>query len=258
MKTIRISIFCVSFCILFSCGSDELKTAQIQNITGLELYEKGDYKKSLYFFLKAANHTDIPDSNKAIYFDNIAHAYFHTSQPDSAKFFYKKVCQLAQSNRSDCNISLANLLLLDDKIDSARSLLEEIVAKDSTNGAVNNLLGLIYIGDYGQAFFNPELGYKFNNRAYWYFRDAGSKFALAKNEYFLNNTEKAIALFSQLHQQFPKNEGYLVSLILMKGEKGDRLNFDRLLRELKKRFPQQYGTVVSQINPGSHSLRWNL
>jgi len=246
------------FLLLYSCKPGELKTATIENGTGLRLYEKGEYKRALYFFMKAAAHENLPDSNKAIFFANIAHAYANIHQADSAKYFYKKASEAYLPGSVNATLSMVNLFLIDEKIDSAKRYLELAYSTDSSSGEVNNLLGLIYIGDYGQAYYNPEKAYKFNNKAFLVFRDAASKFALAKNEYFLNNVDKSITLFSQLRRENPGNENYLVSLILIKIENGDLSNMNFLVRELKNRFPRSYSKVISQLSVGKHAVRWNL
>ena len=158
----------------------------------------------------------------------------------------------------NAKLSMVNLFLMDEKIDSAKRYLEEAYSIDSSRGEVNNLLGLIYLGDYGQAYYNPEKAYKFNNEAFLVFKDAASKFALAKNEYFLNNVDRSITLFTQLRREKPTNENYLVSLILIKIENGDLSNINYLVRELKSRFPGSYHRVVSQLSFGTHVVRWNL
>ncbi|MFT3935799.1 MAG: tetratricopeptide repeat protein [Chitinophagaceae bacterium] len=259
----RIFIFkCIIFFSLISslvsCKQEDLKTAIIQNNAGLALYNKADYKKARYFFLKAASHENLPDTNMAVFFYNIARTYSITSEMDSAKYFYQKSCKLYSATSQAFKISKASIFLLESKTDSARKVLEEGYEIDSTNGTINNLLGLIFIGEYGEDYFNPNVAYKFNVRAYSYFKDEPSKFALAKSEYFVYNTERAISLFSQLHRQYPKNETYLTSLILIKGEKGDQQNLNMLTQELKRKFPNDYDKVISQINTGQHSLRWNV
>src|SRR4051812_39977350 len=134
MTVIKLITVCSFFFLLCSCETDDLKTAKLENTTGVKLYGKGDYKKALYFFMKAAGHKNLPDSNKAIFLGNIAHSYSKMNQPDSAKFFYKKASGDFNPNSSYFNINMANAFLIDTKIDSALKYLEEAYKVDSSSG----------------------------------------------------------------------------------------------------------------------------
>ena len=256
MAIFRYILFISIVSLVCACKSNDLETARIQNSSGLKLYDKGDYKKAVYFFIKASKYENLPDTIRAIYIENIASAYARSAKLDSSEYFYRKAATLYSPLSRNYKVDMANSFLVRDSIDSALQILHDAYRIDSSNGTVNNLLGLIYLGEYGHNYLDPGQAYKYNKKAFEQFQDAPSKFALAKNEYLLNNTERAITLFSQLHIAYPRHKGYLISLILIKGEKGNEPNMDMLLRELKRKFPGSYASTVSQIAPGHHTLTW--
>lgn len=242
----------------FSCDSKQstVEKAKDLNREGLDYFEKGDYKEARRLFFEATEQPNLPDTTRAIYFENIADAYARDTLYDSARTMYTTAAKLYPHPVPKYYINMAYAYFQYSRIDSALSMLEAGFRADSNNAVINNLLGLVYLGEYDKEHFDPGKAYRYNLKARKLYLDARTKLMLAKNEYHINNTWRALALFRQLHLEYPSEKAYLISLILIKAELEDSTDLEILKAELKKNFPDNYKTTINDISPGQHTLSW--
>lgn len=243
---------------MISCNSKQrtVEKAKDLNREGLDYFEKGDYKEARRLFFEAAEQPTLPDSSKAIYFENIADAYARDTLYDSARAMYTFAANLYPHPVPKYYINMAYAYFQYSHIDSALTMLEEGFRTDSNNAVINNLLGLVYLGEYDKKHFDPEKAYKYNSKARKLYFDAPTKLMLAKNEYHINNTPRSLALFRQLHLEYPSEKAYLISLILIKAELEDSTDMQTLKAELKMNFPDDYERTIDDMSPGQHTLSW--
>lgn len=263
MNPIKLLTIAATSLLFVSCNSkpaDNTKEnrtrASEANQRGITHFEEGEYKDARKYFFEAAEEPNLPDSTRGIYMENIADAYARDGLHDSALVFYNKAGLQFKPGSVRYYTNKAFAFFQVPAIDSALQVLLTAYKIDSNNSTVNNHLGLIYLGEYDKAFFDPEKAYRYNNKAWKLSLDSPTKCVLAKNEYYLNRTERALALFRQLHLEFPKDRTYLISLILIKGELGDEQDMDLLKKQLKEYFPDDYKSTLADIVPGSHTITW--
>lgn len=258
MKTTHITIFIILLLGSFSCDSKQstVEKAKDLNREGLDYFEKGDYKEARRLFFEAAEQPKLPDTTRAIYFENVADAYARDTLYDSARTMYTTAAKLYPHPAPKYYINMAYAYFQYSHIDSALAMLEAGFRADSNNAVINNLLGLVYLGEYDKKHFDPEKAYNYNRKARKLYLDAPTKLVLAKNEYHINNTWRSLALFRQLHLEYPSEKAYLIPLILIKAELEDSTDMNLLKTELKKNFPDDYNNTINDMSPGQHTLSW--
>ncbi len=255
-KSLLICLF--ALILLSSCYYSDKEEAKKLNSLGLWYIDNGDAIKALAFFIKASQFKNISNSDRTFYFENVANAYIKTQLIDSARYFYFKAASLNSRHSYYYLTNIAQIYLIDRKVDSALNYLEEALDTDSSKPIVNNLLGLIYMGSYGHDYYNPEKAIIYNRKTSFFSNDASSKFVLAQNEYLINNVAESLKILYELHDEVPDYEPYLVSLILIEGERNNLIELEKLLLELRGRNIGKFNQIKEQIKPGEHKIRWKF
>ncbi|RYG45445.1 MAG: tetratricopeptide repeat protein [Chitinophagaceae bacterium] len=243
---------------LAGCRStDPVKAAQL-NTQGLALASQNKHREAIECYRKAAAYKAIPDSMRSIYLTNVAMSYHTLEVNDSAKFYFAKSAALNRKKSCAYLVNMAYIALIDHDTEMALEMLKDAHRFRPENLTANNLLGLIYLGDYDETFHDPQKALRYNIAAYNAFEDDIAKSLLARNYYELNNTEKAIQLFRELNQKNPEIVSYLATLIMMEQELGNPERADELLQQLKQIDEEKYKELAADpLQPGTHNIVWN-
>jgi tetratricopeptide (TPR) repeat protein len=243
--------------ILSSCGLYEAKQAKELNNLGLARSEKGDQAGAIAYFLQASAMPNIPDSDRSVYLENIGIQY-DLDNVDSAKYYYGRAAQLCARNTYHWLFDMAEIDLLDGHTDKAIPLLQLAYDKQKWRLGVNNLLGVIYLGDYGKEFLDARKALKFNLYAYTNNKTFNTEFLLARNYYELNQMDRALALFEEAHNESPGITSATGCLIMVHQELGNDSIANSMMEELKTKDKAEYENVIRQhIKKGQHSLVWH-
>jgi tetratricopeptide (TPR) repeat protein len=260
MKLMRIGNITILFLIILfftECNFVNVEKAKDLNRIGLKYSAKGKKKQAINYFIAASLIKDIPDSDRTKYLGNIGEEYWFDNV-DSSKYYYSKAVKLNDKNSYAGLFYMANVYILDNEIDKAEDLLLKAYKIDSLNMLANNLLGVIYIGENGMEYYNPQKALKYNLRSYNKYKDVHSTFVLAKNYYLINDITKAIPLFEDICVRAPDYTPYQGSLIMIYQELGRNKDANRLLSKLKNRDLPRYNRLINDgIQAGTHSLVWN-
>jgi tetratricopeptide (TPR) repeat protein len=233
-----------------------LKARQLNN-TGLEYSEKGDKAQAIVYFREAYNVEGVPDSERATFLNNIGEEYF-ANNPDSAKYYYLQATQLTNRNTYSGLYSRANVDILDKRVDRALDRLLRAYEIDDTKMQANNLLGLIYLGDFDKTYLDPRKALKFNRAAYDVSQNVNTVSLMARNYYLLNDMKQAVPLFEEACKQAPDNPGHLETLTMVYLEMGRTEEANTLMAKLKDMDGPLYDRVISaHIKTGEHTLTWN-
>ena len=139
--------------------------AEMYNIMGMNALQEGNYEQAADYFKKGKN-SGINDHYCYILNRNIAQCYMNIQQTDSAKKYAFLSTKCCKKNSYDYLVSMADIDLLDNKIEAAKDKLTYAVAIKSQDMIAYNMLGLIYLGDYGLEFQNIENAVMYNRKAF--------------------------------------------------------------------------------------------
>jgi len=234
-----------------------LYKADLLNEEASRLMNAGRISEAIPLYHQAIGFTSVPDSNKSIYYSNIANAYNGIGNFDSAKFFLKKVIEVSPKGSCEYYTNYARIFLIDSLPEKAINSLEKAYHLNQDYMLANNILGLIYTGSYGMEFYDPQKALPYNSKTLELTGDNNAKFVLAKNYYYLEMVEKSVALFKEMYKDYPDNIDYLSTIIMMEQELGNKNDVDFYLEKMKALSPETYeGLINDPVEAGVHNLTW--
>ncbi len=246
----KIKTFCSLLFFVMSltgCLVNADEDATLTNNKGLAYLDARNYDSALILFKKAANTKGISAKNKVNMLRNLAITFSEMEETDSAKIFFKKAAETSSKNSYEYLVNMADVFLLEENIPQAISSLQAAWDIDNQKVDVNNNLGLIYLGEYGQAYLNPDKALRYNLKAFAVNKDRNTQFVLGKNYYLLKKYDKALEIFKQLRQQYPTHISYLTSLILIQEDAGNAAEAEKLKVELKEQDPGEYEVNFGEL-----------
>ena len=256
MPKIAITLLTIVICFA-ACDFNDPRRAQELNKTGLKFSAEGKKQDALKYFIEAYKTKGITDSQRTIYMENIGNEYW-INDVDSSRFYYTQAAKINNRNSYNWLYCMANVYILNGQTDTA--LLFGLRANDrnSKDMLANNLLGLIYMGEFGQDYFAPGKALKYNLRSYEASNDIASEFDLAKNYYLLNEMGKAVPMFEDICRKFPDRTPYLGSLAMIYQELGRISDAKNVMSVLKVKDSVRYERILKmQIKSGQHGITWH-
>lgn len=258
MRFTKIVLLLLPLPFLTSCHLFDERKARELNKAGLGYSLRGHKKEALKCYIEASEMKGITDSERTIYFQNVGDSYW-PENPDSARFFYLRAAQLNKKGSYNWLYDMSNYYALNERPDSALPYLLKAYDMDSVNKLANNLLGVIYLGEAGGGFHDPEKALKYNLNSYNAFKDVTSEFVLAKNYYELNDMQKSLYHFENAYRRAPERLQYMGTLIMVYQELGKDFEANKLLTLLQGRDLHRYEKIVnSNIKKGKHGLVWKV
>lgn len=253
----RILACCLLF-FLYGCNMlDPAARARELNKTALKYSRKEDRQEAIKYFYQASQVEGITDSQRTLILENMGNEYRHY-KTDSAKYYYYQAACVNNRNSYNWLFSMANCYLMDKRTDSALPLLIRAGERDSMGMQNNNILGCVYMGEYGEGYTDLVKALKYNLRYDRVAQSATSAFTLAKNYYLLNDTTRSVQLFEEIYQKYPNYTPALGSLIMVYKELGRSADAETMLDDLKKKDYARYKRVVAvNIKAGEHGLTWH-
>mgnify|MGYP003399369235 CR=1 FL=1 len=214
---------------LFSCEQMPNENDAIDiNQKGIELINAGKHQEALEAFLKAIKNPKLTKKSKGTIYRNIAITYNELDKKDSAIHYSTLAAKCFKKNSSDYLVNAADVDLLRGKTAPALAKLLKAVNLDPDEMAVNNTLGLIYLGEYDDAFTDLDQALIYNSKA---FEISGSRVieeVLARNYYRMENYEKAELHFEQLVQNYPDMISYTLDMAMTKHKLNKLAEADKL------------------------------
>ncbi len=255
MRTIIPIIICF---LAFSCKTDNSAyEAYRLNEEASRLFEAGKTEEAIKLYSQATSYTAVHDSIRVIYYANLANAYKSLNNKDSARFYYKKAIQISPKGSVDYYTNHAQISLLDTLAEKALYGLEKAYQLNPNNSTANNLLGIIYLGQYNMELYDPQKALPFNIKTNDLLNDVNAKIVLAKNYYYLEMVEKAVALFKEMHRDYPDDVEYLFVITMMEQELGNEENVNYYLEKLKPLSQEKYEELINNpVEPGHHTIVW--
>ena len=215
----KLIIYCLSGLLLLvvSCGETPTEDNAIDvNEKGITLINSGKYEEALQAFLKAVKNPALTKKSKGTIYRNIAITYNHLEKSDSAIHFSTLAAKCFKKNSYDYQVNMAGIDLHKGQTQKALTKLLKASAMNPEDLSVNNTLGLIYLGDYGDEFADPEKALPYNKKADAITSNRITEDILGRNYYDLENYETAEMYYEKIHTQYPEILSYTLSTGMIK------------------------------------------
>ena len=234
MKKLFAFLFTSLLLILFSCKGLPTEDDAIQiNQEGIVFMNAGKYDSALYAFLKAVQSPRLSKDSKGTIYRNIALTYNELDKKDSAVHFSTLAAKCYRKNSYEYLLNLAEVDILTGKTANALARLLKAVKIDTEDMAVNNSLGLIYLGDYDETLIDLDKALIYNSKAFEISGSRVTEEVLGRTFYKMGNYEKAQTHFENLLEKNPEMISYLlnmgmINLKLKKNAEAEKF-FDKVL-----------------------------
>lgn len=220
--------------LLASCMQPTEKEADgaALNEQGVELINNGKHELALQLFLKAIKDRKLPKETKGTIYRNISLTYNQLDKEDSSIHFSTLASKCFRKNSYDYLINAADVDLLRGKTAPALTKLLKAQNIDPDEMAVNNTLGLLYMGEYDEAFTDLDKALIYNLKAFEISASRNIEEILALNYYNLENYEKAELHYEHLYQNYPDMINYTLDLGLTKYKLKKKKEAEKLFNEV--------------------------
>jgi tetratricopeptide (TPR) repeat protein len=219
---------------MFSCDRMPTEDDAIkENQVGVSFMNAGQYELALHSFIKAIKNPKLSQQTKGTVYRNIAITYNQLEKTDSSIHFSTLAAKCFKKNSYDYLVNMADVDLAKGKtaLGLSRLLKAENINPDEM--AVNNNLGLIYLGEYDETFTDLEKALVYNSRAFEISGDRVTEEVLARTYYKMEDYKNAELHFERLLENYPDMVSYslntgMIKQKLKKKDEADRL-FDKVL-----------------------------
>lgn len=198
----------------FGEAFDSMTQSLDYNNQGIVYMNNGDLDAAEQSFSKAIETLDPKNKDELVTAHiNLATIYQQKGDVESARKSYEEALPYLSKTDAQYFGIQGVLKLYDDDVKGSIDLFDEAVKTDPQNFIANNYLGLIYMGQMGKDFVNPEKALSYNLFLHTKSpEDSVGLQNLALNYYQLGRFEEAMPLFEQLMPMMPNNP--LVKLFL--------------------------------------------
>jgi tetratricopeptide (TPR) repeat protein len=190
--------------LLFSCNQIPTEADAIkQNQDGINYMNEGKYELALAEFTEAIKTPRLSQEAKGTLYRNIGLTYHELNKIDSSLHYYTIAAKTYRKNSYDYLVNMASVDLLTGKVNAALSKLNKAAAIDPDDLIVNNSLGLIYLGDYGDGFIDVEKALVYNKKAFEVSNSRITEDILGRNYYEVGNYELAEMHYEKILGEYP-------------------------------------------------------
>ena len=237
-----------------SCESINSGNAEALNQEGLAYYNKGEFRTALNRFQMAIEKEDFNKLSRTGYYRNAGLCYTNLGIKDSSILMFEAAADLNDKNSFEYLLNKAEALLIREEYKAASKLLDKAYKLNKEDMSLNNTLGLMYMGEYDPDIFDPERALQHNQIAFDMDPGQFTKHNLAMNYLLLENFEKSLELYRELHEEFPNNIDYLESAIIITQYHGDPEDANKLLEELKAQDKDAYEEFMLEAEADSTTV----
>lgn len=203
--------------ILFSCNHIPTEADAVKkNQEGVTYMNEGKYTQALTAFKEAIKNPKLSTISKGTIYRNMALAFHELLKIDSSIHYSTLAAKCYRKNSYDYLVNMASVDLLTGKTSAALSRLLKAAAMNPDDMAVNNTLGLIYLGDYDDDYADPEKALQYNKKAFEAANNRITEDILGRNYYDLGNYELAEMHYEKIHDQYPDVLTYKLNIGMIK------------------------------------------
>lgn len=176
----------------------------------------GEYDNAIENYNIALENLNPKDTtNRFIIYSNLGSIYFSNNKDEKALEMFNKALEYAEEKTLGYYTINARIGLINKDIESSISNLKKALEIDSEDFDSNNILGLIYLGEYDKHYTHYNEALKHNKKAYEMLQDFKTKQNLALNYYMLEQYDKAEPLFLSIEQSNPEDAVSLYCLSII-------------------------------------------
>jgi tetratricopeptide (TPR) repeat protein len=217
MKNTRINFIFGLLITLISCGQVMTEMEAIKrNEQGLAEYNAGHVDKAIILFKEAIKSPKLSTEIKAQIYRNIAQTFSEMKQQDSSIHYSNLAANSYDKNSYEYFVNISDVEIVTGKTADAILKLQKAVNMKPNELAANNTLGLIYLGDYGLEFADPEKALKYNKKAFEINNDRVTEDVLGRNYFQIGYFSNAEMHYSKLKDEYPDILPYSLSLGMIK------------------------------------------
>jgi tetratricopeptide (TPR) repeat protein len=218
---------------VFSCQDMPTEDDAIKkNQEGINHMNDGKYELALHDFTEAIKNPRLSLISKGTIYRNIALTYHELNKLDSSIHFSTLAAKCYKKNSYDYLVNMANVDILTGKTSVALAKLLKAAAMEPDDLSVNNTLGLIYLGDYGEEFADPEKALAYNKKAFEVNNSRVTEDILGRNYYDLGKYELAEMHYGRIHEQYPNELNYTLNMGMIKYKLKKTTDADLLFRKV--------------------------
>ena len=222
--------------LITSCGEIKREVDAInKNDEGLEHLDKGEYQLAISSFKQAIKDDKLGNDIKAQILRNIAQTYYEMMENDSSLHYSELAAKCYPEGSYEYLANLADVKLMKGEVDAAIKMLELAVKKKPNELAANNSLGIIFLGDYGVEYSNPERALQYNLKAFEINNDRITEDVLGRNYIELKDFKNARFHYSKLHKEYPEMEVITYQLGVIEFLDGNEEKADNYFNQVVKK-----------------------
>lgn len=220
--------------VLFSCNRMPTEADAIrQNEMGVDFMNAGKYDSAVLSFRLATKNPKLSQQTKGTIYRNLALTYNELDNVDSSVHFSTLAAKCFNKNSYGYLINMADVDLLTGKTGIALSKLLKASESNGDKMAVNNTIGLIYLGEFEESFTNLDKALVYNTRAFEISGDRVTEEVLARNYFKMKDYKNAEFHYEHLHENYPDMLSYCLNTGMTK-HKLKKINeadllFDRVI-----------------------------
>jgi tetratricopeptide (TPR) repeat protein len=190
--------------LLASCGQIMTETeSRKNNEQGLKELNAGNFDQAIISFKKAIKSKTLSIETRAQIYRNIAQTFSEKRQLDSSIYYSQLAAYCYDKNSYEYLVNIADIELLKGKTKEALDNLILAYEKNPNKLEVNNSLGLIYLGDYGEEFLDAKKALKYNQKAFESNKDRITEDVLGRNYFQLGDYVNAEKHFENISLKYP-------------------------------------------------------
>ncbi len=212
IKRSKLILLFTGFAMLASCaGLQTEDDANKLNQQGITMLNDGDYEGAIAKFKKAIQNLKLDRESKGTIYRNMAIAYHEQNTIDSSMHYSTLAAKCFKKNSYDYLINMASVDLLTGRTDVARTKLVKAASLNPDDLAVNNSLGLIYLGDYGEEFIELDKALTYNKKAFDLNGGRATQDILARTYYALGEYKNAELHYETVYNKYPQIAVYALN-----------------------------------------------
>lgn len=188
---------------------------------GLDAYTRGHYEDALRHYRQALN--EAPNGfweERATIYRDIALSEANLGNYDAAEDAYRKGYEICPEGTIERSVFEGSLALYKQDVRRAIAAFKAVIARDPENFVAHNELGIIFLGEYDEAYLDYEKAEFHNRKAYEQSGDVVTQTLLARTLYFMNEYEESEKLYRMASEFLPGDPDNFAYLGLIGSETG--------------------------------------
>lgn len=180
------------------------------NQEGVDHMNEGKYELAIQSFNEAIKNPKLTQPTKGTIYRNMAITFNSLDNIDSSLHYSTLAAKCFNKDSYNYLVNMADVDLITGRTGKALAALLRAAAINPDEMAVNNTLGLVYMGDYDENFTDLETALTYNKKAFEFKRDRVTEEVLGRNYFRLEDYNNAELHFKHLIGEYPDVINYLL------------------------------------------------